>query len=402
MTAFGVLFIYGPRLIYELSENPQTPIRCSWFPATIKPDIPVDAKGLKIISPIRNTAASTRKHGHGVNDAGTERIGMSSISRRNLITSTTVAGLTWFAHARHATAFKSSSTAPVAEARKFSIDLTGGAIGVKAGQLDAIELAARYGFESVSPDPGYLATLDDGGRALLVSTMKEKSVRWGAAGLPVDFRRDESTFINGLKSLPAIAKSLQLAGVTRVGTWLKPFDESLTYVANFRQHARRLRECVRILGDHGHRFGMEYVGPKTLWASSRHSFIHSMAETKELIAEINEDNVGFVLDSWHWYTAHETLDDLRTLTNKDVVACDLNDAPTGKSIDEQIDNQRELPAATGVIDLKGFLSVLVDIGYDGPVRAEPFNAKLNAMENDPACQATAEAMRNAFSLIDPA
>ena len=43
-----------------------------------------------------------------------------------------------------------------------------------------------------------------------------------------------------------------------------------------------------------------------------------MAETKELIAEIGLDNVGFVLDSWHWYTAHESVDDLRTLSNQDV------------------------------------------------------------------------------------
>jgi sugar phosphate isomerase/epimerase len=173
----------------------------------------------------------------------------------------------------------------------------------------------------------------------------------------------------------------------------------LTYVANFRQHAKRLRECATILKDHGQRFGMEYVGPKTLWASKRHSFVHSMAETKDLIAEIGVDNTGFILDSWHWYTSHETLDDLMTLTNEDVVACDLNDAPKGLEIDEQIDNQRELPTATGVIDLKSFLSGLIEIGYDGPVRAEPFNKKLNAMDNEQAAAATAKAMKKAFELI---
>ena len=30
-----------------------------------------------------------------------------------------------------------------------------------------------------------------------------------------------------------------------------------------------------------------------------------MAEMKDLIAAINRPNVGFVLDSWHWYTAGE-------------------------------------------------------------------------------------------------
>lgn len=223
---------------------------------------------------------------------------------------------------------------------------------------------------------------------------------WGAAGLPVEFRRDEDTFQKDLKKLPELARAMQQSGITRVGTWLSPLHDSLTYLANFRQHSRRLKACAQILGDHGQRFGMEYVGPRTLWSSSRHSFIHSMAETKELIADMALDNVGFVLDSWHWYTAHETVQDLLTLRNKDIVACDLNDAPAGIEIDKQIDSQRELPCASGVIDLKTFLTALVQIGYDGPVRAEPFNAALNQMDDENAVAATAKAMNSAFSLIN--
>ena len=131
-----------------------------------------------------------------------------------------------------------------------------------------------------------------------------------------------------------------------------------------------------MLGDHGLRLGLEYVGPKTSWTASRYPFIHTLAEMRELIAEIGRDNVGLVLDSWHWYTAGETAADLRGLTSRDVVACDLNDAPRSVPIDQQRDGVRELPCATGVIDLKAFLTALAAIGYDGPVRAEPFNATL--------------------------
>ena len=319
---------------------------------------------------------------------------MPRIHRRIVLQQAVAAGIASVVSTTRATAWNAT-----AAKRKFTMDLTGGAIGVQAGQIDAISLASKYGFESVAPNPGYLASLDDSGRRDLAALMKQKKIVWGAAGLPVEFRADENTFRSGLKRLPELAKAMEQAGVKRVSTWLKPYHPDLTYVANFRQHARRLRECVKVLGDHGQRFGMEYVGPKTLWASERHSFIHTMAETKDLIAEIGQNNVGFVLDSWHWYTAHETADDLRTLTNNDVVACDLNDAPAGLEIDQQIDNQRELPSATGVIDMKSFLGVLVEIGYDGPIRSEPFNAKLNAMENDEACAATAAAMKKAFALV---
>ncbi len=284
--------------------------------------------------------------------------------------------------------------------RRFTMDLVCGAIGVRLDQFAAIQMAGQFGFESVQPSPHALQPLSDTELAELKQQLKEAGLVWGAAGLPVDFRKDDATFHEGLRSLPALAQGLQRAGATRVSTWLSPTHDQLTYLANFRQHAARLREVAKILQDHGHRLGLEYVGPKKSWSAKRYPFIHSMAETKELIAEIGLQNVGLVLDSWHWYTAGETRADLLTLSNRDVVACDLNDAPAGIPLDQQLDSQRELPAASGVIDLKAFLSALVAMGYDGPVRAEPFNQELNAMDDEAALQATATAMRKAFALID--
>ena len=58
------------------------------------------------------------------------------------------------------------------------------------------------------------------------------------------------------------------------------------------------------------------------------------------------------------------------LTNDDVISVDLNDAPKGIPKEQQKDNERELPAATGVIDLVAFLSALQKIGYDGTLLFE--------------------------------
>ena len=294
-----------------------------------------------------------------------------------------------------------AASAPFARAahhkRKFTIDLTPGAIGVNARGVDLIELAAQHGFESIQPNPGTLLRLSAGQRREYLALMKAKKLRWGAAGLPVDFRQSQEKFDGGMKDLPKQAAALRDAGITRVGTWLRPSHKSLTYLANFKQHANRLREVTKVLADHGLRFGLEYVGTWRNWTGDPHPFIHSMAETKELIAEVNQPTLGFVLDSWHWFTAGETAKDLLTLKNKDVVACDLNDAPKGRTLQEQIDNQRELPAATGVIGIASFLKALAEIGYDGPVRAEPFNLPLRKLDDGPAAKATADAIRKAIA-----
>lgn len=286
-----------------------------------------------------------------------------------------------------------------AKGRKFTLDLTPGSIGVQAQFPQLVDLAAQYGFESIAPDPDYLLGLSNASREDLLARMKDKKLVWGSAALPVEFRQDDNRFHKDLDALPRAADALQKAGVSRVNTYIRPNSPHLTYLANFQLHAQRLREVARILGDHGLRFGLEYVGPKTLWTAQRYPFIHTMAETKELIAAIGRPNVGLVLDSWHWYTSAESEADLLSLSNNDVVACDLNDAPAGIDVEKQIDNQRELPAATGVIDLKTFLNALVKIGYDGPVRAEPFNAPLRELPDDQALAATASAMKKAFALL---
>jgi hypothetical protein len=145
---------------------------------------------------------------------------MKPFNRREFLHTTTLAALAG------GTLLARWAPAEAAPRRKMTIDLVCGNIGVSANQREAIDLAIRYGFESVGADGGFLASLSDEQLAELKSAMK--SVVFGAAGLPVEFRRDEARFEADLKGLPKVATGLQRAGVTRVTTWLMPCDDSLT------------------------------------------------------------------------------------------------------------------------------------------------------------------------------
>lgn len=283
--------------------------------------------------------------------------------------------------------------------RKMTISLSPGAIGVKANQHQAVEYAHFYGFEAVEPQGEYLASLDSAQIKALAGDVKSKKLQWGTAGLPVEYRKDQATFDAGLTKLPAICRALQTAGALRMSTWLMPASDELTYVQNVKQHATRLGAIAKICKDHGMRLGLEYVGPKTLWTSKRYPFIHTMAETKDLIAAIGTGNVGFVLDTWHWQLAGEGAAELKTLTNADIVSIDLNDAPSGIPADQQIDSKREIPLATGVLDMKTFLTTLHSLGCDAPARCEPFNAALRALPPEQALAKVADSMKRAMALI---
>lgn len=285
------------------------------------------------------------------------------------------------------------------EKPKFQLDLCGQRVGIDADQEQLILLAQKHGFSAVEPLVWELTAVGPEKLTALKQKLTEANLVWSAANLPVEFRGTDEAFQQDLKKLEASATILQSAGVTRIGTWILPCDDALTYRANFRQHATRLKATAQVLEKHGIRLGLEYVGTKSMWTKMRYPFIHTMKETLELISVIGQNNVGLILDTWHWAMAGETAEDIRGLSNQQVVAVDLNDAPQGIEFDRQVDTVRELPLASGVIDIKSFLQALVDIKYDGPIRAEPFNQTLDQMDNEAAAAATAAAMKKAFALV---
>ena len=284
--------------------------------------------------------------------------------------------------------------------RKFSLCLNPGNIGVKADQKQLLQMAIKYGYESIIVMPDQLVEFTEDEMKKFNKERIKNNIAWGSGVIPVQFRNDEATFQKGLADLPKFARALQAAGATRMNTWIMPTHPTLSYTANMKQHADRLRMCAKVLGEYRISLGLEYVGPKTLMAAQRYPFIRTMGECLELIANIGEPNVGLVLDSFHWYCAEDSAQDILNLTPKDIITVDLNDARSDLTRDLQIDGTRELPTATGVIDLEAFLKALVTIGYDGPVRTEPFNQPIRDMEDEKALEFNMESLKKAMGLLN--
>lgn len=267
--------------------------------------------------------------------------------------------------------------------------LAPGAIGVKVENLQAgLKLASRHGFKGYHFSVQEAASLGTG-QALAVAA--EAGVHLAAFGFPLDFRGDAAAYEASLDALPGLAAVAAELDVRRTSTWIVPGSDELSYEENFRFHVERLRPAAAVLADHAVSLGLEYVGPRTSWAGKKHPFVHTMEQMAELCTAVGP-NVGFLLDSWHWYCARETVADLEQLSGEQVVDVHVNDAPAGIPVEEQVDNVRALPGETGVIDIAGFLAALQRIGYTGPVMVEPFSERIRQMEADAAVATTAAAL----------
>lgn len=293
----------------------------------------------------------------------------------------------------------SSEAAQSKGVAKFFKNLSPGHLGVRADQRQTLDYAAKYGFGGIVPSEGEFENKSAAEIGEWLARMKEKGVRYGAAGLSVEFRRDDGKFRSDLAQYPKRAGLLRQLGVTRVATWLLPGSNELTYLENLRQHEVRLREVAKVLQDNDIRLGLEFVGPRTSRAAFRFPFACAQRDMMELVTAIGTGNVGLLVDSWHWYTSHGTVDELMQLSNKDIVHVHVNDAPSGIAVDQQVDNRRGLPVTTGVIDMKGFVNGLVKIGYDGPVEVEPFDQELRKLDPEVVVQKTAESLGRVWELI---
>jgi len=258
--------------------------------------------------------------------------------------------------------------------------LNPGALSFSVPVEQALDLARMNGFGGLDvslAELGHRATqtsVED-----VKATFDQAGVRPGAWSLPVDFRADDEIYRAGLADLPGYARLAQALGSPWCFTWILPFSDTVDASANMAYHVDRLRPIARILADHGCRLGLEFVGPATMRAGHQYAFIHTIDGALELGQRIGTGNTGLLLDCWHWYTSHATVADIDRLSADQVVYVHVNDAPPDREVDAQIDTQRLLPGASGVIDIVGFLQALARIGYDGPVAVEPFNAAVTAL-----------------------
>ncbi|MFS0723234.1 sugar phosphate isomerase/epimerase family protein [Paenibacillus sp. 1P07SE] len=268
--------------------------------------------------------------------------------------------------------------------------LTRAGLGPVENDQQFLEIASRYGFQSIDIDPtGLIAELGvDGTKARL----NELGLVIGAIGLSVDWRTTEENFRSTLIQLPSQAAAAALLGVTRCCTYVLPsVDEP---AAQFTvQATKRLRLCAQILGGYGIRLGLEFVGPHHLRTRWAHPFLWTARDTLEWIDAIGEPNVGLLFDAYHWYTTGMTVEEIGSLRADQIVHVHINDAKD-VPVEEALDNDRIYPGE-GVIDLAGFLKALHAIGYNGPVAQEI----LTPAPPTESAEALAERSRQGFDRV---
>ncbi|MFC2055325.1 sugar phosphate isomerase/epimerase family protein [Chloroflexota bacterium] len=268
-------------------------------------------------------------------------------------------------------------------------------IGIRKSLEECIQLARKAGFRGVDVDIFEVKRLvNQKGTSYIKELFHKYQLNIGGWIWFDDFgfESDPSSFNDHLKVLPSLAAVAEQIGASRVLSWILSYSDDLNFEENFNLHAERLKTSGKILGDYGQRLALEYIGPKTFRENHQYEFVSTLDGILRLINEVGLKNVGLLMDSWHWYTSHENVGDLKKIHSDNVFYVHLSDAPPDTPVDKQVDNLRRLPGSTGVVDNVSFLMALNNISYDGPITAEPFSQEVNALPPEDAARMTAEAL----------
>jgi len=131
----------------------------------------------------------------------------------------------------------------------------------------------------------------------------------------------------------------------------------------FEESVRVLLEISDQFKKYQVRFAFEFLGFS--WCS-----VSTLEQGLEIIKTVNRDNIGLVLDTFHFYAGGSKIQTIEKVDRNKLFILHINDAENLPR-EELQDGHRFFPGE-GVIPLAEIISKLKAIHYDGPVSIEMF------------------------------
>jgi len=127
-------------------------------------------------------------------------------------------------------------------------------------------------------------------------------------------------------------------------------------------------KALNILADIGKKYNVrlavEFLG-------FEETSINTFGQCYDILEELNRDDVGLVLDCFHFYAGGSRVEDLKKANPGKIFVFHINDS-VELPLNELQDSDRVWPG-DGVMPLDKILSTLKEIGFDGVATVELFN-----------------------------
>ena len=273
-------------------------------------------------------------------------------------------------------------------------NVSASALGVTGHQSEIIELALTYGFRGMDLDIVESATRARlHGMPYTRRLIDSARIRLGTFELPLEWDTDDEVFKPQLEALREYAEVAAEMGCTRCVATIVPAGDRRPYHENFEFHRYRFTEICKVLEPFGVRLGVGFRAAENLRKAQTFQFIHDPDALSLLISMVGAANVGLLLDVWDLHVSGGSVESIRNLSADQIVAVQVADLPADETpVGELTEASRLVPGNGGRIDVPACLTVLAELGYDGPVTVKPDRGALKATRRDPIIRQVGEAL----------
>lgn len=271
-------------------------------------------------------------------------------------------------------------------------------LGISGRQSEFIELSLTYGFKGFDIDiDDVLRRAEMHGTERAARLLESAKIKIGGFDLPIDWRTDDESFKAELAKLEKVASVAASLGADRCVTQVLPANDELPYHENFEFHRSRLAAVADFLARHNIRLAVGMSASILDRQEGQFQFIHQTDEMLTLLKTIPSDNIGLLLDHWHWHVGGGTVEHLSDLTADKIVSVRLADLPADADPAAVGPKQRLLPGEVGTIDTPALLTRLAEMQYEGPVTAYPNPTCFQGLTREAIVQRVSESLAAQYS-----
>jgi sugar phosphate isomerase/epimerase len=262
-------------------------------------------------------------------------------------------------------------------------NLNPSAIGVFGRQTELLEIALTHRFKGMDIDITELTK-----RALTTNAaqacryMRSAPVKIGGFELPVRWAGDDKEFQAELAQIPLLLDVAANISADRCWTTIRPTCDQRPFHDNFKFQIERVQQVADALAPGNIKLGLTLLAAPADRADGGFEFIHQVDPLLTLLSSVQRDNVGIAFDAWSWFVGGGDAERLRTLRGEQIVSVRLADIPADADLTTITAEQRVMPGEGGLIDSAALVTVLDELGYDGPVALAPNPAQFKGQTRE--------------------
>lgn len=251
-------------------------------------------------------------------------------------------------------------------------NLNPSALGITGHQSEIIELVLTFGFKGMDLNIDEFATrAKSKGIEYAKRLIDSAGIQVGTFTLPLDWESDDETFKKDLEKTAEYASFAAELDCTRATAFVAPAGDERPYHENFEFHRTRFQQICAALQPSGVRLAVGFQGAEYLREDRAFQFIHDIDALALLVNMVAMPNMGLLVDIWDVYAGGGSLESVQKIPVEQIIAVQLADMPADVAPAELNKDHRLLPGAeNGNIDIAGFMAILREGGYDGPLTLE--------------------------------